>query len=268
MKILLRCAAAAIIALLLPGAWALEVGSSQLARPQGESTSSTAATLKFTKRQLFVNPYESTAVGDLNKDGHVDIVYGAYWFAGPDFVPRTFRPNHVSKEYLRANSDHVLDVDKDGWPDVIAGGWTEDGIWWFKNPGRSAAEQGTPWEMHAAWEARLLAKTRGTMEMFALHDYDGDGVPELHSANYRKNLPLEVWRWTKNADGSPALTPFVLGAEGGGHGFAWGDVNGDGREDVLTEIGWYERPARRSVRGPMEAAPAKPRCRIRAARLS
>ncbi len=43
-------------------------------------------------------------------------------------MPRTFRPNHVAKEYLRANSDHVLDVDKDGWLDIIAGGWTEDGI--------------------------------------------------------------------------------------------------------------------------------------------
>ena len=198
--------------------------------------------LRFTKRQLFVNPYESTAVADLNRDGHLDIVYGPYWFAGPDFVPRTFRPNHVAKDYLRANSDHVLDVDGDGWPDIIAAGWTEDGIWWFKNPGHSAAERGTPWEMHKPWEARLLSKTRGTMEMFALHDYDRDGRPELHSANYRKNLPLEVFRWTVNADGTPALTPFVLGPEGGGHGFAFGDVNGDGREDVLTEIGWYERP--------------------------
>ena len=112
-----------------------------------------------------------------------------------------------------------------------------------RNPGNAAAERGKPWELHEAWKAQVLATTRGTMEMFALHDYDGDGTPELHSANYRKNLPLEVWRWTKTADGSPALTPFVLGAEGGGHGFAWGDVNGDRREDVLTEIGWYERPA-------------------------
>ena len=198
--------------------------------------------LRFAKRLLFVGPYESATVADLDRDGRLDIVYGPYWFAGPDFVPRPFRPNHTSKDYHHENSSHVYDVDRDVWPDVIAGGWGEDGIYWYRNPGQAAAEAGTPWRRHEPWAAHLLARTRGHMEMFALHDFDGDGVPELHSACYRKKEPLEVWRWTKSADGRPALSPFVLGAEGGGHGFAFGDVNGDGREDVLTEIGWYERP--------------------------
>jgi hypothetical protein len=198
--------------------------------------------LVFSRKLLLVAPYESATVGDLDHDGKVDIVYGTYWFAGPDFVPRAYRANHAAKDYLRANSEHLYDVDKDGWLDIIAGGWAEDGIYWYRNPGNGPAERGKPWEKNLPWEARLLARTRGRMEMFALHDYDGDGVPELHGACYRKEEPLEVWRFTKRADGTPALEPFVLGAEGGGHGFAWGDVNGDGREDVLTEIGWYERP--------------------------
>ena len=105
------------------------------------------------------------------------------------------------------------------------------------------------------WEAQLLTKTRGNMEMFALHDFDGDGMPELHSASYRKQYPLSLALRTKGEDGAPALTPFVLGAEGGGHGFAFGDVNGDGREDVLTEVGWYERPPGRSFRRALEAPP-------------
>jgi hypothetical protein len=214
------------------------------------------ATVKFSKRKLLVSPYESCAVADINRDGHPDIVYGAYWFAGPDFLPRAIRPNHTAAEYMRANSDHVYDVDGDGWLDVIAGGWNEDGIYWYQNPGNGPEERGAPWEMHLPWKAHLLAKTRGSMEMFALHDYDGDGVPELHSACYRAREPLEVWRFSKSAElrripngdesaarlAAPTLKPFVLGREGGGHGFAFGDVNGDGREDVLCEVGWYERP--------------------------
>jgi hypothetical protein len=216
---------------------ALGVVTAACARP------APSRSLRFEKRHLFVNPNESATVADLNRDGKPDIVYGPYWFAGPDFVPRTFRPNHVSKDFMRANSDHVLDVDGDGWPDIVAGGWNEDGIYWYRNPGDSAVRNKTPWEMHAPWQAHLLAKTRGHMEMFALHDFDGDGVPELHAANYKKEEPREIFRFGKGPDGQPVLTPFVLGAEGGGHGFAFGDVNGDGREDLLTEIGWYERPA-------------------------
>jgi hypothetical protein len=207
-------------------------------------------TLRFTKKQLFVNPHENATVGDLNRDGLFDIVSGPYLYAGPDFVPRTYRPNHLAREYHRGNSDHVYDVDGDGWPDIIVGGWGPDGIIWYRNPGNSAVERGRPWEMHEGWEAQVLAPTRGTMEMFALHDYDGDGVPELHSANYRAKEPLEVWRFSKDDEGKPILVPFVLGVEGGGHGFAWGDVNGDGREDLLTEIGWYERPEGDPFAGP------------------
>src|SRR5262245_24530303 len=78
-----------------------------------------AKSLRFTKRHLFTAPIENCTVADIDKDGKVDIVYGPYWLAGPDFVPRAFRPNHVAKEYMRANSDHAYDVDKDGWLDVI-----------------------------------------------------------------------------------------------------------------------------------------------------
>ena len=75
---------------------------------------------------------------------------------------------------MSENSVHVYDVDQDGWLDVIAGGWGEDGIYWYRNPGRSAAERGEPRRMHAAWESRLLARTRGHMEMFALHDIESE----------------------------------------------------------------------------------------------
>jgi hypothetical protein len=64
-------------------------------------------TVRFSKRHLFVGPYEDCTVGDVNKDGKPDIVYGPYWLEGPDFVPHAYRPNHTSRDYMRANSEHV-----------------------------------------------------------------------------------------------------------------------------------------------------------------
>ncbi|MGC9341277.1 MAG: FG-GAP repeat domain-containing protein, partial [Bacteroidales bacterium] len=51
------------------------------------------------------------------------------------------------------------------------------------------------------------------------------------------------------------LEPFVLGSEGGGHGIAFGDVNNNGREDLLREIGWYERPEGDPFAGPWRLHP-------------
>lgn len=201
----------------------------------------TAKSLSWRKQSLFFAPFENCTTADLNKDGHVDIVYGPYWLAGPGFVPRAYRANFVRNEYHRNNSDHVMDVDGDGWLDIIAGYWDTNGLWWYRNPGNKPWETRKGWEIHKPWEGRQLAPTRGRMEIFVLHDYDRDGTPEIHSACYAKKEPLEVFRF-KRSTGRIALDPFVLGREGGGHGVAFGDVNGDGREDVLCEIGWYERP--------------------------
>jgi hypothetical protein len=197
-----------------------------------------AAEVKFSKRCLMISPNEGCAVADVDRDGKPDIIAGTHWFAGPDFVPRPLREiPEFGSDFLANNGDHPYDVDGDGWVDVISGGWGESEICWYQNPGKVGLAKGLKWKRH------LLKNTRAENEAFALHDFDGDGTPELLVACWVKEDPLVVWKLAKTDEGQPTIRRIVLGQQGGGHGYAFGDINGDGREDVLCEVGWYERPA-------------------------
>src|SRR5262249_53055545 len=104
------------------------------------------------------------------------------------------------------------------------------------NPGPAALKIGKPWEKFQ------LTPTKGKIERTELHDYDGDGVPEIQTMSYVKTEPSDVYRLIKR-DGKPAVDKFLLGPQGAGNGHAWGDVNNEGGEDFPTGGGWYERPA-------------------------
>ena len=54
-----------------------------------------------------------------------------------------------------------------------------------------------------------------------------------------------VYSFARSADGRPILKPWTIqagGAHVNGHGIGFGDINGDGREDFVYGLGWYERP--------------------------
>lgn len=207
------------------------------ARAQGE--------LEFSIQALTVDANEGIAVADFNQDGKLDIAAGRNWYAAPDFVARSLRNIDDWNGYVESNGDFACDVNGDGRIDVIAGSFLPTAVYWYENPGPDKLALGLQWPKHLLVDTGYSAN-EGTL----MHDIDGDGRPEWITNSWNKNNPTIIWRLatTTSGDGSEAqesvqLIAHVIGENANGHGMGFGDINNDGREDVMVGTGWYERPA-------------------------
>lgn len=170
---------------------------------------------------------EGSAVFDVDQDGHLDIVAGPRWYAGPDFTRSvSFRSIHNEGEFMSHGCDHPYDVNGDGWTDLISNGWFGDQhVYWYQHPGPAGG----------SWTKHLLIESVGT-EFTFFEDLDQDGDPDLIPNHWEKT----DLAWYDNQGGT--FVKRVIGPEGDRHGLGFGDINGDGRKDVVTLDGWYEAP--------------------------
>lgn len=199
---------------------------------------------------------EGASFGDFNKDGQMDVAYGPFWFQGPEFTQKhAFAPatesfklkkpdgseeqipgfegalgvnNAYSKNFL----SFTCDVNGDGWTDILVLGFPGEDSNWYENP---KGKEGM-WTKHMA-----IPVTDNESPAFV--DITGDGKPEIVCSSGGYFIYAQP-------DASDANKPWIIHRitpkgewQRFTHGMGVGDVNNDGKPDLLEKDGWWEQPA-------------------------
>lgn len=174
--------------------------------------------------------FEAAGVFDVDGDGKLDVVSGDTWYQAPNWKPHRIRDVQRIGTYYNCFATLPLDVNGDGRTDYVTCSYFGKNVGWVENPGKA----GSPWTYH---EVDLP----GTSEAATSVDLTGDGIPDILPN------PTNVVVWyevVKKTDGKGhEIKKHDFGTQAAGHGVGSGDVNGDGRVDLLTPKGWFEAPA-------------------------
>ncbi|MEX0819420.1 MAG: VCBS repeat-containing protein, partial [Pirellulaceae bacterium] len=173
--------------------------------------------------------YTACAAIDVNADGKLDIVCGGFWYKAPNWEQHFLRDVQVIRGRFDDYSHLPMDVNGDGRVDYVSANYRSQSIYWVENAGADA----TPWKKHVVYEP-------GPMETAILADVDGDGRVDVLPNGTR----FAAW-WELLAaeeDAMPKWRRHDLPPEVAGHGIGFGDINGDGRGDIVGPHGWLEAP--------------------------
>ncbi len=207
---------------------------------------------------------EGVSVADVNKDGKIDVLNGEYWYEAPNWTPHEMQPPVDHKDglgnYSRVFACWAEDLNADGFPDLIVIDFPGIPCYWLENPQGKTSH----WRRHTIWpsacnETPLYSDLLGTGKRVLIMGVQPKGKDTEGQMAYFSPAKDPYAMWEMHAISEPSVAPQlkdgkpvagtgkeIPGTRKFSHGLGMGDLNSDGKNDVICTEGWWEQPAKLS----------------------
>jgi hypothetical protein len=176
----------------------------------------------------------SAAAGDFTHDGVLDVTIGNRYYVGPSFTESREvyggQPYNPAKEYSPAMVNYAFDYTGDGWDDILVVESRTPVL--YVNPKGESRR----WTRYPVFTGAVIS------ESIMFKDIDGDRKPD---AIYGGTAGVQ-WVSVDAANPTGSWKTYTVSQPGvpqSIHGIGAGDINGDGKPDIIAPHGWWEQPA-------------------------